>query len=225
MLLRKLGHNCLLAEEAGIRILIDPGCFARELADLRDLTAVLITHIHEDHLDFGALQSVLAANPAARVISDEASAAALADRGVRAEAVREGDVLELTMPAAGSGGSSSRVGAGMPVSVHGREHAVIHPDLENVPNVGYLVADRLFCAGDAFTVPAEPVEILAVPVGAAWMKAAEAIDWLRVIRPRIAVPVHDHGNVFAEWICGLFAELSPAETTVLALDGSAPTEM
>jgi L-ascorbate metabolism protein UlaG (beta-lactamase superfamily) len=209
MLLRKLGHNCLLAEEAGTRILIDPGCFARGLAELRDLTAVLITHIHEDHLDFGALQSVLAANPAARVISDEASAAALADRGVRAEAVREGDRLDL----------------GVPVSVHGREHAIIHPDLENVPNVGYLVADRLFCAGDAFTVPAAPVEILAVPVGAAWMKAAEAIDWLRVIRPRIAVPVHDHGNVFAEWICGLFAELSPAETTVLALDGSAPTEM
>ena len=109
--------------------------------------------------------------------------------------------------------------------MHGREHAVIHPDLENVPNVGYLVADRLFCAGDAFTVPATAVEILAVPVGAAWMKAAEAIDWLRVIRPRIAVPVHDHGNVFAEWICGLFAELGPAGTTVLALEGSAPTEM
>ena len=209
MLLRRLGHSCLLAEEAGARILIDPGCFAHGLADLRDLTAVLITHIHEDHLDFGALQSVLAASPAARVISDEASAAALADRGVRAEAVREGDVLDL----------------GVRVSVHGREHAVIHPDLENVPNVGYLVADRLFCAGDAFTVPAAAVEILAVPVGAAWMKAAEAIDWLRVIRPRIAVPVHDHGNVFAEWICGLFAELGPAGTTVLALDGSAPTEM
>jgi L-ascorbate metabolism protein UlaG (beta-lactamase superfamily) len=209
MLLRKLGHSCLLAEEAGTRILIDPGCFAHGLADLRDVTAVLITHVHEDHLDLGALQSVLAASPAARVISDETSAAALAGRGVQAEAVREGDVLDL----------------GVPVRVHGREHAIIHPDLENVPNVGYLVADRLFCAGDAFTVPAEPVEILAVPVGAAWMKAAEAIDWLRVIRPRIAVPVHDHGNVFAEWICGLFAELTPAETTVLALDGRAPTEM
>jgi hypothetical protein len=38
-----------------------------------------------------------------------------------------------------------------------------------------------------------------------------------------AVP--GHGNVFAGWICGLFAELGPAETTVLELDGSAPTEM
>jgi L-ascorbate metabolism protein UlaG (beta-lactamase superfamily) len=209
MRLRKLGHSCLLAEEAGRRLLIDPGCFARGLADLSDLTAVLITHIHDDHLDIGALQAVLGASPGARVICDEASAAALADRGVRAEAVREGDELDL----------------GVPVSVHGREHAVIHPDLENVPNVGYLIADRLFCAGDAFTVPGQPVEILAIPVGAAWMKAAEAIDWLRVIRPRVAVPVHDHGNVFAEWICRLFADLGPAETTVVPLDANPSTEM
>ena len=131
MLLRKLGHSCLLAEEAGAGILFDPGCFAHGLADLRDLTAVLITHIHEDHLDFGALQSVLAANPAARIISDEASAAALADRGVRAEAVREGDVLDL----------------GLPVSVaHGRDHAVIHPDLEDVADVELPGRGPLFCA-------------------------------------------------------------------------------
>lgn len=209
MRLRKLGHSCLLADEGGSRLLIDPGCFARGLAEVRDLTAVLITHIHDDHLDIGQLIAVLAASPGARIICDEASAAALADRGVRAEAVREGDLLDL----------------GVPVSVHGREHAVIHPDLENVPNVGYLIADRLFCAGDAFTVPGRPVDILAVPVGAAWMKAAEAIDWLRVIRPRVAVPVHDHGNVFAEWLCHLFADLGPAETTLVALDGSPSTEM
>jgi L-ascorbate metabolism protein UlaG (beta-lactamase superfamily) len=209
MRLRKLGHSCLLAEEAGHRLLIDPGCFARDLAEVRDLTAVLITHIHDDHLDVGRLHEILAANPGARVISDEASAAALAERSVPAEAVREGDVVEL----------------GVPVTVYGREHAVIHPDLENVPNVGYLIGGRLFCAGDALTVPAEPVEILAVPVGAAWMKASEAIDWLRVIRPRVAIPVHDHGNVFTEWISYLFADLGPAETTVMRLDGRPLTEM
>ena len=147
MRLRKLGHSCLLAAGDGYRLLIDPGCFASGLADVRDLTAVLITHIHDDHLDTGLLQAVLAHNPAARVIADEASAAALAGQGVPAEPVHEGDVLEL----------------GATVSVHGREHAVIHPDLPNVPNVGYLIAGRLFCAGDAFTNPGRPVDILAVP--------------------------------------------------------------
>lgn len=209
MRLRKFGHSCLLAEDDGYRLLIDPGCFSRELADITDLTGVLITHSHEDHLDIPRVQAMLDRNPAARVVCDEASVMALADRGVPAEAVRDGDSLDL----------------GVAITVHGREHAVIHPDLPNVPNVGYLLADRFFCAGDAFTVPGRPVEILAVPVGAAWMKVSEAIDWLRVMRPRVAVPVHDHGNVFAEWIGHLFAALGPAETTVLALDGTPSAEL
>lgn len=209
MRLRKLGHSCLLAADDGYRLLIDPGCFASGLAEIRDLTAVLITHIHEDHLDTGQLQAVIDRNPGVRVIADEASAAALTGRGLPAESVREGDVLEL----------------GATVSVHGREHAVVHPDLPNVPNVGYLIAGRLFCAGDAFTNPGKPVDILPVPVGAAWMKASEAIDWLRQIRPRVAVPVHDHGNVFAAWVGHLFADLSPPETTVVTLDDVPSTEL
>ena len=46
MRLRKLGHSCLLAEEADSRLLIDPGCFSDGLEGLRDLTGVLITHVH-----------------------------------------------------------------------------------------------------------------------------------------------------------------------------------
>jgi len=209
MRLRKLGHSCLLAEGATYRLLIDPGCFASGLKDLSDLTGILITHSHEDHLDLAGLKSVLARNPRTPVSADEASAATLADLGLPADAVHEGDVLEL----------------GTAVRVHGREHAVIHPDLPNVPNVGYLLADGLFCAGDAFTVPASPVRILAVPVDAAWMKVSEAIDWLRIIRPRVAVPVHDHGNVFAGWIHHLFADLGPQATTVTVLDGTPSTEL
>jgi L-ascorbate metabolism protein UlaG (beta-lactamase superfamily) len=208
MRLRKLGHSCLLAEEADSRLLIDPGCFSDGLESLRDLSAVLITHIHEDHLDIGRLHAVLRRNPGLRIICDEASAQALSEGGATAEVVHAGDELDL----------------GVSVSVFGSEHAVIHPDLPNVPNVGYLLANRFFCAGDAFTVPDRPVEILAVPVGAAWMKASDAVDWLRIVRPRVAVPVHDHGNVFAEWICNLYEQLSPPGTTVQVLGGDVPAD-
>jgi hypothetical protein len=50
------------------------------------------------------------------------------------------------------------------------------------------------------------------------MKVSEAIDWLRIIQPRVVVPVHDHGNVFAEWICQLFEQLSPSRTTLNMLE-------
>jgi len=55
---------------------------------------------------------------------------------------------------------------------------------------------------------------------------AEAVDWLRVVRPRVAVPVHDYEHVCAELACHAFARLSPRETTLLALStGALPAEI
>jgi L-ascorbate metabolism protein UlaG (beta-lactamase superfamily) len=77
------------------------------------------------------------------------------------------------------------------VAVFGRDHATVHPDLPVIPNVGYLVGGRLFHPGDALTEPGAPVELLAVPAGAPWLKLADAVDYLRRVGPRVAVPVHE----------------------------------
>jgi L-ascorbate metabolism protein UlaG (beta-lactamase superfamily) len=68
---------------------------------------------------------------------------------------------------------------------------VIHPDIPVVPNVGYLLGGRLFHPGDSFTLPGQPIEVLAVPAGAPWLKVSEPIDYLRQVRPQVAVPVHE----------------------------------
>ena len=209
MKLQKFGHCCLLASESGARLLIDPGCFSTGLETLSGLTGVLVTHVHDDHLDVGRLRTLLAGNPDARIVSDVASAAALSEAGVKSEAVHAGDEVDL----------------GVPVRVYGNEHAVIHPDLPNVPNVGYLIADRFFYAGDALTVPDRPVEVLALPVGAPWLNMAEAIEWLRVVRPRIAVPVHDYQHVIAEMAYHVVERLGPNGTRLMALSAGAPAEV
>lgn len=202
MRMQKLGHSCLLIEQSDARLLLDPGAFSAGFERLTGLTAVLITHIHEDHLDVRRLRVLLESNSSTRVFCDEASATSLAELGVSCQVVHDGDVLDLAVP----------------VHVYGRNHAVTHPDLPNVPNVGYLISNRFFYAGDAFTVPAAPVEILAVPVGAPWMKLSEAVDYLRAIRPRVAVPVHDYQNVFAEMVAHMFEQLGPAGMSVRVLD-------
>jgi L-ascorbate metabolism protein UlaG (beta-lactamase superfamily) len=207
--LQKLGHCCLLVEQVGSRLLVDPGCFSSGFEALTGLTGVLVTHVHEDHLDLDRLHALLERNPQAQVVCDEASAASLAERGVKGQVVHDGDVVDL----------------GVPVGVHGREHAVIHPDLPNVPNVGYLVADRFFYPGDAFTVPDAPVEVLAVPAGAAWMKLSEAVDYLHRVRPRVAVPVHDYQDVWAGMAYHVLERCGPAGTTVTVLEAQGPTEL
>jgi hypothetical protein len=44
--------------------------------------------------------------------------------------------------------------------------------------------------GDALYAPGEPVDILAAPAAAPWMRISEAVDYLRAVAPNRAVPIH-----------------------------------
>ena len=77
----------------------------------------------------------------------------------------------------------------------GGRHAVIHPEIPVIDNISYLVGDgghaaRLMHPGDALFVPGEPVDVLAAPAAAPWMRIAEAVDYLRAVAPARAVPIH-----------------------------------
>jgi L-ascorbate metabolism protein UlaG (beta-lactamase superfamily) len=213
MRLTKLGHSCLLVEESGARLLLDPGNLSAGFEELEGLTAVLFTHQHADHLDQQRLRGLLDRNPGVRVISDPGSAEPLGQAGVEVEAVADGQELDV---------------GGVGVRVAGRDHAVIHPDIPVVPNVGYLVGGRLFHPGDAFTQPGQPVEVLAVPAAAPWLKVSEPIDYLRAVRPRVAVPVHDQvlSTAGRSIHYRQLEQLGAKEgTTLRSLDDGAPVEL
>src|ERR1700760_3316703 len=89
--LSKFRHSCLLIELGEVRVLLDPGGFSAGFESLTELSAVLFTHQHPDHLDTDRVVALLAANPQAAVFADVASTAQLADRGVTARAVTPGD--------------------------------------------------------------------------------------------------------------------------------------
>lgn len=83
--------------------------------------------------------------------------------------------------------------AGFSVRAIGHEHAVVHPDIPRVANVGFLVEGMAFHPGDSFaTIPeVSPVEVLFLPISAPWLKLAESIDYLRAVEHAVAVPIHD----------------------------------
>lgn len=209
MRITKYGHSCLLVEDGAARLLIDPGAYSPGFEELTGLSAVLVTHQHPDHVDLERLPALLERNPEAALHADEATAAQLAERGLPARAVHEGDVLDL----------------GTRVRVVGRDHAVIHPDLPGVPNTGYLVAERFFHPGDSFTVPDADVQVLGVPTGAPWLKASEAVDFLRAVSPRVGVPIHEGTLSRPQMIYGLFERLAPAGTEVRVIDGAGPVDL
>ncbi|MBB5122597.1 beta-lactamase [Streptomyces eurocidicus] len=176
MKLTKQSHACVRLEKDGRTLVIDPGAFSEEDAAL-GADAVLVTHEHPDHFDVGRLRAALDADPAAelwtlRSVAEQVSAAFPG----RVHTVGEGDAFTA---------------AGFDVQVHGQLHAVIHPDIPRVTNVGYLVDGAVFHPGDALTLPGQPVDTLMVPVMAPWNKVGEIIDYLREVRPRRAIDIHD----------------------------------
>lgn len=202
MRLTKFEHACVLIEDGEARILIDPGVYSSGFEDLTGLTAILLTHQHADHLDLDRIGTLVAANPQAPVFADEATVEVLGKRGVDATVAAQGDRLDV----------------GTEVTVHGVNHAVIHPDIPIIPNVGYLVSGRIFHPGDAFTVPDPPVDVLCLPTGAPWLKAAEAVEYLRSVAPRVAVPIHEAVLARPAMHYGLFDRLKLDGTTVQVVD-------
>ncbi|MBA2769772.1 MAG: MBL fold metallo-hydrolase, partial [Sporichthyaceae bacterium] len=138
--------------------------------------AVLITHEHFDHLDEGNLRAAVASNGGLKIWTNGAVSAKLGGLGVAVRVVGDGDAFTA---------------AGFDVSVHGEHHAVIHPEIPIVGNIGFLIDGDLLHPGDALTDPGVPVAHLMLPTHAPWMKLSETIDYARSIAPRRAYSLHD----------------------------------
>ena len=174
----KFTHSCLRLEGAGV-LVVDPGGFSERSA-LAGADAVLVTHEHADHLDVDALAEAVGRRPQTRVFAHADVLPKLTAVGDAVTAVESGQ--EFTA-------------AGYTVRAYGGQHAVIHPDIPRIANLGYLISDgrtNLYHPGDSFVPPGDAaVEPLFVPLHAPWAKLAESVDFARAVRPERAFALHD----------------------------------
>jgi L-ascorbate metabolism protein UlaG (beta-lactamase superfamily) len=193
MKLTHLGHACLLVETDDARLLIDPGTMSR-FDTLTDLTAVLVTHQHPDHLDVATVAGLLARNAGARLVIDPDTATAV-DGLPDAVVARPGERLTFGRTTVG---------------VHGGLHAAVYGEVPGCTNSAYLIDDgALFHPGDSFAVPPGPVDVLAVAIDGPWLKIAEAIDYVHAVKPRVAVPIHEGETTDPGKYVGMLAAFSP----------------
>jgi L-ascorbate metabolism protein UlaG (beta-lactamase superfamily) len=177
MKIKKLGHCCLVIETNGKRIMTDPGSYTILEQEMeKNIDLIVITHEHADHLHTESLKNILANNREAIIVTNSGVGKILDEAGLKYQKLEDGQSGEY---------------AGVSLEAHGDEHAEIYEDFAMVQNTGYFFAQKLFYPGDAFVNPGKPVDILALPASAPWLKMKDSVDYAIMIKPRICFPVHD----------------------------------
>lgn len=181
MKLTKYTHACVRLEKDGRVLVLDPGTFSETKQALDGAQAVLITHEHGDHVDVPAMVNALRGTAGLAVFAPAGVAAHLREEAPAAE-----DRIHTVEP------GSSFEAAGFSVRTFGGQHALIHPQIPVVANIGYLIDENVYHPGDSFVVPdGVSVRTLLVPIHAPWNKAGEVVDFVIGVRAPRAFQIHD----------------------------------
>jgi L-ascorbate metabolism protein UlaG (beta-lactamase superfamily) len=196
--IRFLGHSTVLVQLDGVRILTDPVLRDR-VAHLRrrerlhpealgePVDAVVLSHIHQDHLDFPSLATL---GRGVRLIVPRGAAGLLARRGFHTvEELRAGDATEV---------------GGVRVIATPALHDGFRPPFgPRADCLGFLLhgSARIYFAGDTDLFPGMGglgrLDLALLPVwgwgpwiGAGHLDPARAAEAAALMRPRLAVPIH-----------------------------------
>jgi L-ascorbate metabolism protein UlaG (beta-lactamase superfamily) len=185
MKLTKYGHACIVFEEQGKKLLLDPGAYTEPLEDIKDVLAVVITHAHDDHCFEAQLDRLSAANPDLMIFGPPQVCTRLSKYNTTA--VYMGDYYPV---------------GPFTLEFFGDLHAVIHPSIPVIENRGVLINDKFYYPGDSFTLPDRPVELLAVPTSAPWLKVSEVMDFVTAVKHKHSMATHnalhsDFGNALS----------------------------
>jgi L-ascorbate metabolism protein UlaG (beta-lactamase superfamily) len=192
-----LGHSTVVVDLGGTRVVTDPVLRARVWHLRRDaevssdslgrLDAILVSHVHFDHLDLRSLRRLDRKLP---VIVPRGGGALVRRRGF-------GDVVEVDV------GEEVEIGA-MRIRATQAEHASGRgPFSAKSPSLGYVLdgSASVYFAGDTDLFPAmselAPLDVALLPVagwgprlGPGHLDPARAGEALHLLRPKVAVPIH-----------------------------------
>jgi L-ascorbate metabolism protein UlaG (beta-lactamase superfamily) len=237
-----VGHATVLIELAGARLLTDP-LLSRGIlhvrrqvplpasSDLRPLDAILISHLHRDHLDRGSLSRLAGECP---VIVPRGGAALVRRSGTR-------EVIEIDEGGrVAVGGVLDEDGRGskgglLVEAVHAAHDGRRNPLSRSRVSLGYLLhgPPSIYFAGDTDLFPGMSalsgrVDVALLPiwgwgpsVSAGHLDPAHAAEAVVRIRPRLAVPIH-WGTLRAWGAQRGLDPVEPARAFARAVESRAP---
>lgn len=177
MTIQKFLHSCLLIEEKGKKLLIDPGLFSFienriSPKDIGPVDVILLTHEHADHYDPRALKELIElCGPT--IIAHEEIGALLSKEGIGFQSIAAGDTLTIQ---------------GFEIQATNSPHGELPSHTPT--NFGYFINQILFHPGDSYAhIPA--CTVLALPTFSPWGTVMQATACIDRIHPSIVIPIHD----------------------------------
>lgn len=179
MKLTKYSHSCVRLENNNKILVLDPGTLSEVEEALEGADYLFITHAHPDHFDAERVNAYLTEHPEVKVYAPETVAAQIR------EAVSEVEVNDAAA-------EKTITLEGFDIKTFGGQHALIHPLVPTIDNVGYLINEDVYHPGDSLVVPhGISVKTLLTPIHAPWNKIQEVIDFMISVKASIAYPIHN----------------------------------
>lgn len=169
--IQRLTDSCLLVTSENDAVLFDPGFHTYQsgefdLDSLGEVSRVMITHQHGDHVNPDFVAWILDRGADVTVHSNQTVVDILAKSDIEA---------------------STALPAG--VSVEDVDHEVL-PTGDAPPNRAFTIESLFTHPGDSHQ-PTRSAPVLALPLMAPWGSATAAVEFARRLGPRQVVPIHD----------------------------------
>ena len=182
MRITKYVHACLLLEKGADKILFDPGKFSFlqgkvKASRFENISAIILTHCHPDHIDDDALKQIIENNPQSSVLANTEIKNKLAEKDIKVEVLENG----------------TRAVGNFSVEAFDAAHEKILAD-EIPQNTAYVVDDIFVHPGDSLAesvLTKARTRILALPTMAPWETELQAFEFAKKMSPEKVVPIHD----------------------------------
>jgi L-ascorbate metabolism protein UlaG (beta-lactamase superfamily) len=164
-------HSCLLIEDNGTTVLLDPGIFtfnekALDIASLQKLDYIAITHEHFDHMYIPLIQELLTKFPNIKIITNPSAAAILQKEDIKA--FTEDDKI---------------------ITIQDAPHEKLW-DADVPQNVVMNVFNKLTHPGDSLNFTTTN-DILCLPIQAPWGSTTAAVEKALELKPKVIIAIHD----------------------------------
>src|SRR3990167_1636796 len=169
MKITRFTQSCLLVENGGSRILIDPSG-EDSAVDFGKLDAVLYTHEHADHFDPALCKKFMWQG-----IAVYANASTAKQIEGQRNVVKDGQEFK-----AGS----------FQIKVIELPHCLMADGSPGPQNVGYLINAKLFHPGDGKELAGLNVDTLAVPIAGPDISIKDAFDFAKQASAKVVIPIH-----------------------------------